>query len=162
MRSIILSLFAGLLLVSGFAGCTPAKEESKTAGTAATTSGDDMKKCEGTWTLVSGEADGTPLPEDEIKNSTLVIAGDAYTVTLKGEGVKKGTQKLDPTKTPKQIDAQDTSGPTVGKNLGIYEFLANGDFRVCFGAPGKDRPTEFATKPGSGHFMHVWHRATAN
>lgn len=146
-------------LFSGFVGCSPAKEESKPAGKATTTADDDAKKAEGTWTLVRGEADGKPLPEDEITDSTLTITGDAYTVALKGEGVKKGTQKLDWTRTPKQIDAHDTSGPTTGENHGIYEFTADGDFRVCFAAPGKERPTEFKTTAGSGHFMHVWRKA---
>lgn len=160
IRSFMPSLFAGLLLVSNFAGCSPANDDKKAAGSSATAS-DDLKKMDGTWTMVSGEADGAPLPEKDVKGSTLVIVGDAYTVTLSDQGVKKGTQHIDATKSPKQIDAQDTSGPTVGKNLGIYEFTASGDFRVCFGAPGKDRPTEFVTKPGTGHFMHVWHREAA-
>jgi len=34
-----------------------------------------------------------------------------------------GTQKVDPTKTPKAIDISDDSGPNKGKTcLGIYEF----------------------------------------
>ena len=160
MRSFMLSLVAGLLLVSGFAGCNNVSN-AKTADQDTTTTGEDMKKFAGTWTLVSGEVEGTALPEQDVKNSTLTIVGDAYTVQLSDLGVKKGIQRLDATKSPKQIDAQDASGPTVGHNLGIYEFAANGDLRVCFGAPGKERPTEFVTKPGSGHFMHVWHRAGA-
>jgi uncharacterized protein (TIGR03067 family) len=96
-----------------------------------------------------------------VKSAKLTIVGDAYTVQLGELGVKKGTQKLDATKKPKQIDAQDAEGPTVGSNHGIYEFTTDGDFRVCFAAPGKDRPTEFATKPGSGHFMHLWRKAKA-
>ena len=151
-QSFIVSLAAGLLIVSGVLGCQPVGEDKKTAA-------DDMKKAEGAWTLVSGEADGTPLAEQDVKNAKLTIVGDKYTVDLGEKGVKKGIQKLDATKSPKQIDAKDTEGPTVGENHGIYEFTADGDFRVCFAAPGKDRPTAFATKPGSGHFMHLWKRA---
>lgn len=151
-QSFALSCTLGLLILTGVVGCQPKTEGTKTAT-------DDLKKTEGTWTLVSGEADGKPLPEAEVKSAKLTIVGDAYTVELGAEGVKKGTQKLDATKTPKQIDAKDTSGPTVGENHGIYEFTADGDFRVCFAAPGKERPTEFTTKPGSGHFMHLWKRA---
>ena len=39
--------------------------------------------------------------------------------------------------------------------LGIYKY-ENGEFTVCFAAPGKDRPKEFTTKSGTGEFMHVW------
>jgi hypothetical protein len=31
------------------------------------------------------------------------------------------------------------------------------DYR--FDPSGKERPTTFATKPGSGHILHVWKRA---
>jgi uncharacterized protein (TIGR03067 family) len=148
----ISSWFAGLLAVCAFAGCQSAAEK-------APGSGDDAAKMAGTWTLVSGTSDGEPLPEEVVKNAKLAIVGDKYTVELGKEGVKKGTQKIDSTKTPKQIDAQDAEGPTVGLNHGIYEFTADGDFRVCFAAPGKDRPTEFSSKAGSGHFIHVWRRA---
>ena len=150
-HAFILSLAVGMFVAVSLVGCKSASE----------TAADDVKKTEGTWTLVSGESDGSPLPEKEVKAARLTIVGDAYTVELGEAGVKKGTQKLDATKTPKHIDAEDTSGPTVGKNLGIYEFTSTGDFRVCFGAPGKDRPTEFASKPGSGHFVHTWRKAKA-
>lgn len=150
-HTFILTLAAGLLSISGFLGCQSANNDNSAA--------DDMQKAVGTWTLVSGESEGTPLPESGVKNAKLTIVGDKYTVELGEMGVKKGIQKLDSTKTPKQIDAQDDEGPTVGKNLGIYEFTAEGDFRVCFAAPGKERPTAFATMAGSGTFMHLWRRA---
>lgn len=150
--SFALSLAAGLLVAFGFLGCQPASKDTKNAS-------DDMKKVSGTWTLVSGEMNGKPLPEPDVKNAKLTIVGDKYTVDLGGLGVKKGTQKLDSTKTPKQIDAQDAEGPTVGKNLGIYEFTANGDFRVCFASTGKERPTEFVSTPDNGQFIHVWRLA---
>jgi uncharacterized protein (TIGR03067 family) len=120
---------------------------------------DDARRTEGVWKLVRGEADGEPMSDEAVAVARLTIVGDAYTVQLGALGVKKGTQKLDSTKSPKEIDAQDAAGPTVGLNLGIYEFDSNGDFRVCFAATGKERPTEFATKPGSGTFMHVWRKA---
>lgn len=149
---VISALAVGLLTLSGIAGCSSAKDDKKATG-------DDAQKAAGTWTLVSGETEGAPLPEKEVANAKLTIVGDKYTVKLGDASEKKGTQKLDSAKTPKHIDAQDTEGPTVGKNLGIYEFTADGDFRVCFAATGKERPTEFVTKPGSGHFMHLWRRA---
>ncbi len=151
-RSIMMSLAAGLLVAWGFVGCQPAGKETQN-------SSDDLKRAAGTWTLVGGEANGKPLSEQVLKDAKLTIVGDTYTVQLGELGVKKGTQKLDSTKTPKQIDAQDTEGPTVGKNLGIYEFAANGDFRVCFAATGKDRPTAFSSTSENGQFIHVWRQA---
>ncbi len=151
-HSYLASLAAGLFVVCGLLGCQSSQEEKQGAA-------DDMKATAGTWTLVSGEAAGKPLPEADLKNAKLTIVGDAYTVQIGEMAPKQGTQKLDATKSPKQIDAQDTAGPTVGKNLGIYEFTTNGDFRVCFAATGKDRPTTFATTADDGQFIHVWRRA---
>jgi uncharacterized protein (TIGR03067 family) len=153
------SFAAGLLAVCGLLGCQPAKDSKEPEKAPAKAMDEDLKKMQGTWTLVSGEADGMPLPEEVVKVAELTISGDAYTVELGEQGTKKGTQTLDSTKLPKHINARDASGPTVGENHGIYEFLANDDLRVCFGAPGKERPSEFATKPGSGTFIHVWRRA---
>jgi uncharacterized protein (TIGR03067 family) len=133
----------GLLVVVSLVGCQSAS--------------DDAKKMVGTWTLASGEKDGEPLPEQDIKNSKLVIVGDTHTVQV-GDMTLKGTHKLDSTKTPKHIDANDTEGPTKGENHGIYEFTSAGDFRVCFAPTGKDRPSEFVTKAGTGNFCHVWKR----
>ena len=41
----------------------------------------------------------------------------------------------------------------------IYEFVGEDRYRICFAPPGKYRPTGFATRPGSGHLLHVWKRA---
>ena len=142
-HSILLSLVVGPFIAAGLVGCAPANN--------------DMKTLQGTWTLVSGEKDGEPLPEQDVKDSKLTIVGDTHTVQV-GDMKLKGTQKLDSTKTPKQIDANDTEGPTIGLNFGIYEITPAGDFRVCFAPTGKERPTDFVTKPDSGHFAHLWHR----
>lgn len=39
--------------------------------------------------------------------------------------------------------------------FGIYK-LENGVFIVCFAPPGKDRPTEFTSKSGTGEVVHIW------
>jgi len=126
---------------------------------AASSSGGDakmeLKKLEGAWDMVSGESKGAKLPESTVKAAKLTIAGDKHTVKV-GEDNIVGTHKLDPTKTPKAIDAMDTEGPYKGKTtLGIYK-VENGQFTVCFAPPGKDRPTEFTTKSGTGELLHVW------
>lgn len=151
----ILNLAAAAMLACSLSGCQSANADK------ATPVANDAKQTEGTWTLVSWEENGEPKPEDALKNCTLTIVGDNYTVQLGDEEAKTGTQKLDATTSPKQIDAEDTAGPTPGKMLGIYEFTTDGNFRVCFDPSGATRPTEFVTEPGSGHFIHVWQRADA-
>ena len=109
----------------------------------------ELKKLEGTWSMVSGEAKGEKLPESTIKSAKLTIVGDKHTVKV-GEDTIIGTHKLDPTKKPKAIDAMDIEGPFKGKTtFGIYK-VEKGVFTVCFAPPGKDRPKEFTTKSGTG------------
>ena len=104
-----------------------------------------------------GEQDGKAVPEETVKGARLVIKGDRHTVRVGGETMV-GTHRLDPSKEPKAIDATDTEGPYKGKTIhGIYE-LTDDTYKVCFAAPGKDRPTEFASKPGSGHRLIVMRR----
>jgi uncharacterized protein (TIGR03067 family) len=113
---------------------------------------------QGTWSLSAGEADGKALAEKQLQDGKLAIEGDDYTVTLAGRGTVKGTQKLDPTKKPKTIDATDASGPNKGETiLGIYE-LEGDEFRVAFAPPGQPRPAKFTTAANSGQWLHVWKR----
>jgi uncharacterized protein (TIGR03067 family) len=116
---------------------------------------DDLKKLEGTWTMVSGEKDGKKFSADVVKGAKLVFKGDTHDVKV-GDDIFKGTHKLDPSKKPAAIDAMDTEGAFKGKTtLGIYD-LEGDTFKVCFSAPGKDRPKEFSTTAGTGHILHVW------
>lgn len=123
---------------------------------------DDSKKADsldGTWTLSSGEADGKPLTEKQLKDGKLVLKGGKYSVTLPERGTVTGMQKVDSAKSPKTIDITDDSGANKGKTcLGIYE-LKGDKFQVAFAPAGKPRPTKFTTAPDSGHWMHVWTRA---
>jgi uncharacterized protein (TIGR03067 family) len=106
----------------------------------------DLKKLVGTWREISHTADGKELPADEIKDSTVVIDEKGNWQALKdGAVILKGTGKLDPSKSPRAADwtVEGFDMPV----LGIYE--VDGDtWKHCF-ATGK-RPTEFASKEGSG------------
>jgi uncharacterized protein (TIGR03067 family) len=66
---------------------------------------------------------------------------------------------MDPGKTPKAIDLTVTEGPQKGQTFhGIYK-LEGDTYSVCPNVePGKDRPTEFATRPDSGLMLVVWKR----
>lgn len=129
---------------------------------AADTAPDDVKKelakFKGTWKFVSIEAEGQKTPEEVFKDTRLVLDGDKFTVTG-GNETFAGTFKVDISKKPKKIDVIFTEGPEKGKtSLGIYE-LEGDTYKVCIGLAGnKDRPTEFASKPDSGHILEVLKR----
>lgn len=117
----------------------------------------ELEKMSGTYKLISAETDGVMASADVLKNSKLVIKGDEHDVKV-GDDIYKGTHKIDPSKTPKTIDASDVEGVNKGKTmLGIYELTAD-ELKVCFAPAGKDRPKEFSAKKGTGHMLHVWKR----
>jgi len=118
----------------------------------------DMAQLQGEWSMVSGSADGQPVPDVMVKQMKRVCKGDETTTTRAGQLFFKAKITIDPSKKPKTIDYQMTDGFTKGqKQLGIYE--VEGDtFRSCFGKPGAERPTDFTSKPGDGRTLSVWKR----
>jgi uncharacterized protein (TIGR03067 family) len=109
----------------------------------------ELEKFTGTWKGVSVVRDGKEIPKAEAEAIRLVVTGEKYALT-EGKDEIEGTHKLDPTKTPKEIDAVRTKGPNKGEALkGIYQLTAD-TFVVCFAAPGKDRPKELKAEGGAG------------
>jgi uncharacterized protein (TIGR03067 family) len=117
----------------------------------------DKDRLQGTWSAVSMENNGKPAPPEAIKGAKLVFTGDQY--TLKGEESYQGTFTLDPTRKPKTIDTTfvEVEGGKKGTALGIYE-LEGDRLKICWRHGGKERPTEFATKPNSGLRLMVLKR----
>jgi uncharacterized protein (TIGR03067 family) len=118
----------------------------------------DMAHLQGEWSMVSGSADGQPMPDEMLKQMKRVCKGDEATTTMAGQLYIKARITIDPSKKPKTIDYQMTDGFTKGKRqLGIYE-VEGDSFKSCFGKPGAERPTDFNSKPGDGRTLSVWKR----
>ena len=120
-----------------------------------------LAQLQGEWSMVSGVADGRPMPEEMLKQMKRICKGDETTTLMGGQLYFKAKITIDPSKSPKTIDYEMTEGFTKGKRqLGIYE--VDGDsFKSCFGKPGAERPTDFASKPGDGRTSSVWKREKA-
>jgi len=118
----------------------------------------DLARLQGEWSMVSGSADGQPMPAEMREQMKRVCNGDETTTTMGGQVFMKARITIDASKTPKTIDYQMTDGFTKGKKqLGIYE--VDGDtFKSCFGKPDAERPTDFTSKPGDGRTLSVWKR----
>ena len=118
----------------------------------------DLAQLQGEWSMVSGSADGEPMPEPMRKTMKRICKGEEVSVTMGGQVFLKAKITLDPSKNPKTIDYQMTEGFTKGKTqLGIYE-LDGDTFKSCFSAVGAERPKDFTTKAGDGRTVSVWNK----
>lgn len=116
----------------------------------------DLDKLQGPWKLTALENDGKKLPEDAVKAMRLSFKGDR--LVLKEENKEEeGVYKLDPTKKPKAMDLAVKIGDKTDTVRLIYD-LTGDDLKLCGGKAGKDRPTEFAAKTGSGLILMILKR----
>ena len=108
----------------------------------------ELKKIQGTWRFIAHDMGGKAAPKEQLAKMTIVFMGDRFDVRDDGKTVQAGTQKLDASKKPAQIDAVITEGEGKdSKMLGIYE-LKGDTLKVCFDPAGKSRPTGFTAKEG--------------
>jgi uncharacterized protein (TIGR03067 family) len=115
----------------------------------------DQQKLQGTWEMVSGQRGGKPIPDDVLKKTTIVIAGNKMTLK-RGEQATEMTFKLDPTKKPKAIDV-DMEGK---EGKGIY--MLDGDtLKIAHGELGDPRPKDFSSPEGSNWTVVVLKRKKA-
>jgi len=143
-------LVVGVLLAAIAATADDAKDEAIKK---------DRKQIEGTWRIVALEIGGNKSNEDDAKKLTVVNGSDG-TWSLRSEGteISKGISTFDTTKKPKTIDFTPTEGGGQGnQHLGIYE-LGEKTRKLCLAAPGKERPTEFASTAGSEHILVTFER----
>ena len=123
----------------------------------------DLDKLRGTWVTVSLVNNGKTLvdektPPKDGPTTKLAYDGNKWMVRVGDKSVGSGTFRIDPKKTPKEIDILGESGMNEDKTkLGIYE-LDGDTYRYCLAPAGKPRPTEFASKEGSGHSLGVSQR----
>jgi uncharacterized protein (TIGR03067 family) len=121
----------------------------------------EIKNLQGTWGVVTLEAEGAKMAPGVFKGSKIVIKGEAFTTISMG-ATYKGTFSVDVVATPKTIDLNFTEGPEAGhKSLGIYE-LDGDTWKLCLTVGAKDRPKTFATKAGSGLALETLKREVGN
>jgi uncharacterized protein (TIGR03067 family) len=111
---------------------------------------DDIKKLQGTWSAVSIESAGGKTPKEVVKKVKFVFKDNGLTIDdgsvpdpkKKGKTFGVKSFKIDPSKTPKEIDLILADGD---KRLGIYE-LKGDNLKMCWGIK-RTRPTKLAVDP---------------
>ena len=146
MKARLLTILAVSLLIGACNRQAPAPAAPKP----------DLDRFQGTWYLLMAMEDGTALPQDKVKETTMVVKGDTFRFPGSSEDAtsKGGTFKLDETKTPKEIDTISTAKEVM---LGIYA-IDEGGYKVCFAPAGKPRPTAMGSAAGSGYILQAWSR----
>jgi len=120
------------------------------------TSESDLARMQGTWAIVTIEAGGKA--DDKITKGKIVIAGDTLKhVKPDGTTGSAGTIKVDPTRSPKEMDMTAQDGPNKDATFpAIYE-LDGDSLKLCM-ARTWARPKEFATRPGHQELLYVLKR----
>jgi uncharacterized protein (TIGR03067 family) len=134
MRFALLS-FCCLLALSGFVPQVNGGNDDKDAAT-----------FQGAWDLKSFESDG--MKYDAVAMIQLVVATEKCEYRIAGKAHWEATWKLNSSKQPNAVDLAYISGGDKEKTvLGIYK-LAGDSLTLCWGGPGKPRPTAFDSKQG--------------
>ncbi len=118
----------------------------------------ELARLQGAWQTVSVEVDGAPVPAYQYRDARLVVTGDRFVLANPlpdaGQHVE-GSLRLDPTRTPKELDIRLDSGQAFHE---VYE-LEGDTLRVCYPVRGGPRPAALKTAPGSGLSLVVYRRA---
>ncbi|SRR6266496_652505 len=114
----------------------------------------EIEKLKGTWKASSVQRDGADHAEYVQAGMQMVFTENTMTISAGENPPMTSSYRLDPTKSPKEIDL---SGQAAGK--GIY--LLDGD-KLTFCTSTADRPTSFATKQGDGLQLVVLKRAAGD
>src|SRR5437899_12341822 len=75
----------------------------------------DISQLEGEWSMVSGSADGNPMPDAMRESAKRVCKGDETTVMIGAQLLMKAKFAIDPSRQPKTIAYQMSDGPNKGK-----------------------------------------------
>src|SRR4051812_47459964 len=109
----------------------------------------DAEKLQGTWAVVRLDAGGRRPPREEVDAMRVTFAGDVMTLR-DGKRQESGTFRLDPSKTPRELDLVPKGQEEVARF--IYEL--DGDaLRLCWRLPGGARPVAYRAEDDASRLM---------
>src|SRR5689334_4466068 len=95
----------------------------------------ELARLAGTWKAVAVEVDGSPVPQHLYQDARLVLTGDRFILSNPLPDASQQTEgsfRVDPTRTPKQLDLRLDDGRTFHE---VYE-LEGDALRVCYPVRG--------------------------
>jgi RNA polymerase sigma factor (sigma-70 family) len=108
---------------------------------------EDKEAIQGVWLVTSAETGGGDFKK--LKANKWIFTADKLTWRLEGLQEATVAYKLDPSKTPKQLDFTPTDGPEKDKTTPAIYGLDGDVLKICVPAPtAGPRPTELVTKKG--------------
>jgi uncharacterized protein (TIGR03067 family) len=149
----VVSKVAAALLLASAAGLLAAKPPPPTEGKVpAQEAKEPAPMLEGSYTVVSGEKDGKPVPAEHVKGSLVVFTRDKIVGTDKDKKeFFAANYTLDASKKPWAIRMKSTS-PKEAEAAGVVK--KEGDtVTIAYGAPGGEAPTQFKTKENQHLFV---------
>ena len=155
MRRVVLLMAAlGLVGLLGSAASAGNQGAGDNKEQAQKTQRSDRDKILGTWVVVAMEAAGKKLPEETIKEKTMVITAEKMLAKQVGRPDEEFHYKLDVMKNPRAIDLKDKNKTMPG----IYAFEGDDTLKICL-SQDNDRPSEFITKESSKNVLVTLRRA---
>ena len=121
----------------------------------------ELKKHQGTWTVISSTFEGQQAGEDVLRSISRIVNDDHVVWKRNGKQFAGTKIELDPRPEPKAIDVIPDGGPDRGQHvLGIYK-LEGDELTICMAAAGQPRPKEFEAKEGSKCTLRKFRREKA-
>jgi uncharacterized protein (TIGR03067 family) len=117
----------------------------------------EAKALAGTWKLIKAEERGRNMPEEELKNFQLQIEGNKFIITRR-EQPMPATFKVNPAKSPKELDVTWTEGPHAGSTVKCVYELKEDEFTFRAGdrSGSGDRPKSLTE---GGQILFVFKKA---
>ncbi len=121
----------------------------------------DLKLLQGNWTMAALEVNGAEVPPNKLEGTVLTVKDNQYIIKVKDKLTTTALLELDPVKTPKELNMTPQDGPNKDKlHKGIYK-IEGDTFKMARGLnPDQERPSQFATWPGTNYFVVTWKRMT--
>jgi uncharacterized protein (TIGR03067 family) len=119
------------------------------------------KELAGTWQSISYALDGKKTSDEDLAKIKLTFDSELQATSARDDQpFIAAASQIDPTAEPMTIDFTYTLGDLKGKTaLGIYK-IEDDVLTICRSGPGKPRPTEFRSTPGSGLTLMSYKRVT--